>query len=134
MWTAIRQNTKEDNDMTSIYKHITSVPVVAGLLLCLGGLPANGGILVQCPGDADGSADWADGETQPANTKCFHLGSGDGFSTMADGKLQYIFGFSNLTGIPANVETGTADILAAGSLAANFPAPPSPLMKGTMSI
>jgi len=103
---------------------------VTGLFLCLASLPANGGILVQCPGDADGSADWAGGETQPANTKCLHLSSGDGFVTMADGKLQYIFGFSNLTGIPANVETGTADILAAGSLAANFPAPPIVLDEG----
>lgn len=103
---------------------------MAGVLLCLGGLPAHGGILVQCPGDADGSADWAGGETQPANTKCLHLSSGDGFVTMADGKLQYIFGFSNLTGIPANVETGTADILAAGSLAANFPAPSIVLDEG----
>jgi FtsP/CotA-like multicopper oxidase with cupredoxin domain len=116
-----RQN-KEEKGMATLYKHIQSA-ILAGVLLCLGGLPANGGILVQCPGDADGSADWTGGETQPADTKCIHLGSGDGFISMADGKLQYMFGFSDLTGIPANTGTGTADILAAGSLAAAFPAP-----------
>lgn len=115
--------------MTTSYNHIKSAAILTGLLLCLGGTPANGGILVQCPGDTDGSADW-DGEDQPVKTKCMHLGSGDGFVTMADGKLQYMFGFSNLTSIPTNVPTGTADILAAGTLAAEFPAPPIILDEG----
>lgn len=56
-------------------------------------------------------------ETQPANTQCMHLSGGDGFVKMADGKLQYIFGFSDLTGVP---QTGAME---AGILAAAFPAP-----------
>jgi FtsP/CotA-like multicopper oxidase with cupredoxin domain len=124
------RHNKEEKGMTNLHNHIKSITLLTGSLLCLWGLPANGGILVQCPGDADGTADWTGGETQPANTKCMHVGSGDGFVTMADGKLQYMFGFTDLTGIPTNVETGTADILEAGELAANFPAPPILLDEG----
>lgn len=109
--------------MATLYNHIKSVLVLTGVLLCLENMSAYGGVLVQCPGDADGSATWEGSEVQPANVECMHLGSGDGFVTMADGKLQYSFGFSNLTGIPANAAGGTAAILSAGSLAANFPAP-----------
>jgi FtsP/CotA-like multicopper oxidase with cupredoxin domain len=116
--------------MLTIYNRVKSVILLAGIFLCLGVLPADSGILVQCPDDTDGSADWAGGEIQPANTKCMHLGAGDGFITMADGKLQYMFGFSNLTGIPANTPTGTGDILAAGTLAAAFPAPAIVLDEG----
>ena len=34
------------------------------------------------------------------NVKCMHLAAGDGFIKMADGRLQYMFGFSDMTGIP----------------------------------
>ncbi len=46
-----------------------------------------------------------------------HLGGGDGFSIMADGRPQYMFGFSNLTGIPQ------AEVMQAGILASAWPAP-----------
>jgi FtsP/CotA-like multicopper oxidase with cupredoxin domain len=46
-----------------------------------------------------------------------HLTGGDGFVTMADGRPQYIFSFSDVTGTPE------ADVMEAGMLAAAFPAP-----------
>jgi FtsP/CotA-like multicopper oxidase with cupredoxin domain len=53
-----------------------------------------------------------------------HLGGGDGFINMADGRLQYMFGFSDLTGYTE------AQAMEAGSLAANFPAPTITLKQG----
>jgi FtsP/CotA-like multicopper oxidase with cupredoxin domain len=107
--------------------------------LSLGGMvfltavqPAGAGVFVQCPGDTDGSADWGAGETQPPNTKCMHLGAGDGFVTMADGRSQYMFGFSDLTGLATapRDRDNAVDVMAAGTLAAAFPAPPIVLDEG----
>ncbi|HBI15368.1 MAG TPA: hypothetical protein DDY20_07625 [Desulfobulbaceae bacterium] len=108
------------------------------IALSLGGVlvtsqSALAGILVQCPGDVDGDAQWATpGEIQPLNTKCMHLGAGDGFITMADGLSQYIFSFSDLTGLvtkPANPGDGD-DVMMEGMLGASFPAPPIVLEEG----
>ncbi|HHO47533.1 MAG TPA: hypothetical protein ENN06_03625, partial [Desulfobacteraceae bacterium] len=57
-------------------------------VLFLGGVlfaaqTAGAGVLVQCPGDKNGSASWEGDEVQPPNTKCMHLSGGDGFITMA---------------------------------------------------
>lgn len=100
----------------------------AFITLSLGGvlLTAQSGLaasIVQCPGDVDGDAQWeTPGEIQPFNTKCMHLGAGDGFVTMADGVPLYIFGFSNLTG--KKTRGGTVDdVMMGGMLAGNFPAP-----------
>ena len=109
--------------MATGYHRIIMKIVLTGSLFFLGSSAVHAGVLVQCPGDADGSATWTGAEVQPAHTKCMHLGAGDGFVTMADGKLQYVFGFSDLTGIAANTPTGTAEILEAGTTAAGFPAP-----------
>ncbi len=102
-----------------------------GLLVALAwglALPAYGAVFVQCPGDLNGDADRLDaGEAIPAarpNSVCMHLSAGDGFVTMADGYLQYIFGFSDLTGTPPD------QAVAAGLLAANFPAPTIALKQG----
>ena len=51
------------------------------------------------------------------NVKCMHLAAGDGFIKMADGRLQYMFGFSDMTGIPQ------AKAIGAGILRAAYPAP-----------
>ena len=112
-----------EGTMATEYHNIIMKIVLTGSLFFLDPLAVHAGVLVQCPGDSDGSATWTGAEAQPAHTKCMHLGAGDGFVTMADGKLQYMFGFSNLTGIPANTSSGTAEILEAGTTAANFPAP-----------
>ena len=79
---------------------------------------------IQCPGDLDGDAipDPVLGNNEPnpayrPEVKCVHLGAGDGFITMADGRRLYMFGFSDLTGIPQD------EAMMEGMLAAAFPAP-----------
>jgi FtsP/CotA-like multicopper oxidase with cupredoxin domain len=54
-----------------------------------------------------------------------HLSGGDGFSTMADGRTQYMFSFANLTGVGDVNGNGdiSDDVMAAGTLAAAWPAP-----------
>jgi FtsP/CotA-like multicopper oxidase with cupredoxin domain len=71
---------------------------------------------VQCPGDTNGDAII---DTPPVgrDVKCQHLTSGDGWVTMADGREIYIFGFSDVTGIPQE------QVLQVGIFRANFPAP-----------
>lgn len=76
---------------------------------------SEGVVNVQCPGDADGDALWTGAEVQPPNTQCIHLAAGDGFVTMADGHLQYTFGFSEVTGVLPE------DVMSTGMLAAEFP-------------
>jgi len=61
--------------------------------------PASASIFVQCPGDTDGDAVIDNPDPNHPTAKCMHLGAGDGYTNMADGYLQYIFGFSDLTGI-----------------------------------
>ena len=109
----------------------------AFIALCLGGAilaahQAGAGVLVQCPGDMNGSASWEGAEVQPPNTKCMHLSGGDGFITMADGTVQYIFGFSDLTGIPAIGPMGedlASEVLEV-RIGGHFPAPPIVLDEG----
>jgi FtsP/CotA-like multicopper oxidase with cupredoxin domain len=82
----------------------------------------SGAVYTQCPGDTNGDS-IPDASANP-NVKCMHLAAGDGFITMADGRRLYIFGFSDMTGrIPAQV-------MDAGALAANFPAPTIRLRQG----
>ncbi len=92
-----------------------------------------GAIFVQCPGDIDGDAipdPFLDpGHTLPnpafsPNVRCIHLAAGDGMVSMADGKPLYIFGFSNVTG------TFPSEVMSAGSLGANFPAPTLRMKEG----
>jgi len=89
--------------------------VAAGLLALGVAGDANAAAFVQCPGDKNGDA-VPEGPVNP-NLKCMHLGAGDGFIKMADGKLQYMFGFSNLTGVSQK------NAISEGILGANFPAP-----------
>src|SRR3990172_577758 len=94
------------------------------LVITFPALPASAAISVQCPGDTDGDAVWAAPEAQPGNTVCIHLTAGDGFVTMADGKLQYMFGFSDVTGTPPGM------VMDAGMLAGNFAAPTIKVKEG----
>lgn len=102
-------------------------PMGAALLALGGGFTeqAAAAAYVQCPGDRDGDA-VVDTPNHPdyRDVKCMHLGAGDGFVTMADGRLQYMFSFVDLSGIPEE------DTLDAGMLAANFPAPTIVLDEG----
>jgi FtsP/CotA-like multicopper oxidase with cupredoxin domain len=87
-------------------------------------LPSYGAVFVQCPGDSNGDAVIDSPDPLHPNAKCMHLSGGDGFVKMGDGYLQYIFGFSDLTGIPSG------QAMDAGLLAANFPAPTIALKQG----
>lgn len=111
--------------MTTMRMKAIRTPLLSSVLLLLLQLPGHAAVSVQCPGDTDGSATWEGTEVQPPNTKCMHLGAGDGFVTMADGLPQYIFGFSDLTGLVTNpAPPGTGDdVMMAGMLGASFPAP-----------
>jgi FtsP/CotA-like multicopper oxidase with cupredoxin domain len=82
---------------------------------------AGAAVYVQCPGDTNGDAL---SETPTPGVVCKHLGAGDGFSTMADGKPLYGFGFSDLTGVLP------AQAISTGLLAANFAAPTIELKEG----
>ena len=102
-------------------KHLSALLVAS--LLALGLMSnADAAVFVQCPGDKNGDA-IPEGPTDP-NLKCMHLGAGDGFVKMADGKLQYTFGFSDLTGVTEK------NAMNAGELAASFPAPTITLDEG----
>jgi len=59
-----------------------------------------------------------------ANVKCMHLTAGDGFANMGDGYLQYLFSFSNITGVPE------ADAVSTGILSHQIPAPTIELEEG----
>ncbi|MDB4957193.1 MAG: signal peptide protein [Myxococcales bacterium] len=79
---------------------------------------------IQCPGDLDSDAipdpllpNLQPNPTYRPEVKCKHLSAGDGFVTMADGRELYMFGFSDLTGVPQ------ADAMMTGMLNASFPAP-----------
>ena len=101
------------------------------LLLFVSVLSSEAAVDIQCPCDFNGDGDCEDindtlpplynePETQATlGVTCMHLGGGDGFARMADdsGRPQYIFSFSNLTGIPE------ANVMEAGILAAAWPAP-----------
>jgi len=78
---------------------------------------AHAAAFVQCPGDDDGDAIIDRRDHAHPNAKCMHLGAGDGFINMADGKLQYIFGFSQMTGQPE------ATVMDYAKLRAEFSAP-----------
>jgi FtsP/CotA-like multicopper oxidase with cupredoxin domain len=65
----------------------------------------------------------APGEAVP-DTKCMKNGAGDGFVTMGDGESKYIFSFSDQS------DRDDADVMGAGQLAANFPAPTIELDEG----
>ena len=97
-----------------------------GILVALawGFAPAHAGPFVQCPGDTDQDAVIDSPDPAHPNARCMHISGGDGFVKMADGYLQYIFGFADLTGIPL------AQAMDEGMLAANFPSPTIALKQG----
>ena len=98
--------------------------------LAIGPAASVAAVLVQCPGDKDGSADWGPGETQPVDTKCMHLTAGDGYATMGDGTPRYIFSFADVTGLPTKTQKQKDDLIQAGVLAHEWPAPTIELEQG----
>jgi len=94
---------------------LTALTMVAAVLFST--LPATAAVNVQCPGDTNGDAVIDTPDPNHPNAVCMHLGAGDGYIKMADGRPMYMFGFSNLTGVPA------ANVMDVGTLDAAFPAP-----------
>ncbi len=99
-------------------KWLYTTLMAVAVALVLGTAPASAShINVQCPGDTNGNALQDGGESWPANQKCMHLTSGDGYITMADGRVLYMFGFADATGWdPSNV-------MVDGILAGAYPGP-----------
>lgn len=115
--------------MRVIRLHRMLVPAV--LALMLGASVAGAQILVQCPGDLNGDAIpdqfLPGGQPNPAfdpAVRCLHLSAGDGFVNMADGRTLYIFGFSDMTGVPAD------QVMEQGTLKADFAAPTITMKEG----
>jgi FtsP/CotA-like multicopper oxidase with cupredoxin domain len=106
--------------------------LMAGLLL-FATMPAGAAVLVQCPGDKDGSAIVGDapgeGSANP-DIRCMHLSAGDGFATMGDGTTRYIFSFADVTGLPTKTKPEKDFMIQAGILAHEWPAPTIELEEG----
>lgn len=98
------------------------LPLAVAAALGAGTAPTLAAVFVQCPGDINGDA-VPDGPADP-NVVCKHLSAGDGFATMADGKVLYTFSFHDVTGVPPG------QVFDAGRLAANLPAPTIELKEG----
>lgn len=111
-------------------KYLKAVPVLVVTAYMSMTSNVNAASFVQCPGDVNGDA-VVDLPTTPGgksteNIRCMHLTAGDGFVKMADdsSRLQYMFGFADVTGTPQE------QAIDAGILAANFPAPTIVLEQG----
>jgi FtsP/CotA-like multicopper oxidase with cupredoxin domain len=100
--------------------------------LAIGPAAVSAAVQVQCPGDKDGSAIIGDGPGESANEdiRCMHLSAGDGFATMGDGTTRYIFGFADVTGLPTKTIKDKDDMIQAGMLAHEWPAPTIELEEG----
>lgn len=100
------------------------VPLYVAMLAALAGTSAQAAVFVQCPGDTNGDAVIDTPADPDRQVKCQHLAAGDGFINMADGKLQYIFGFSDVTQVAED------RVLRRASLGAEFSAPNIALDEG----
>lgn len=103
-------------------------------------LPPTFDLIVQMPQDTDGED--TDGDGDPDNDNVYLLlGAGDGFSTMADGYEQYMFGFSDLSHMlqmvmpydpanPALKSLPLEHVMHHGMLGAEWPAPTIKVREG----
>lgn len=78
---------------------------------------ARAATLVQCPGDTLGVGLIDKPDPNWPHAKCKSIAAGDGFITLGDGAVTYIFGFSDVTG------TAPLDIARTARFNANFAAP-----------
>jgi FtsP/CotA-like multicopper oxidase with cupredoxin domain len=107
--------------MSSVKLRKLLLPLALAAAFGATAVPAGAAVFVQCPGDTNGDAV---PETATPGVVCKHLAAGDGFVTMADGRVLYSFGFSDVTGV------APAQAIDSGILAANFPAPTIELQQG----
>lgn len=98
-------------------RNITVHQIISGLFwLLILAAPTMAEVQSQFYPDVDGID--TDGDGNPNNDNIFmHIAAGDGFVNMADGKLQYMFGFSNATEIPDDM------VMMEKMMGATFPAP-----------
>lgn len=100
--------------------------------------PAAAEVKVQCPDWNSGSTTQGPGLGQDSNGdefKCMHISGSDGFAKMADDTRLYIFSFSDLTESTYikqgnNYSIKDTELVEAGLLAANVPAPTVVLDEG----
>ncbi|MBI5487890.1 MAG: multicopper oxidase domain-containing protein [Deltaproteobacteria bacterium] len=79
--------------MNAIIRHSGALFAVLAVALTAG--PARATITQQCPLDTDGLDTDGDGNAAD-DVVCKHMIASDGFVNMADGKLLYVFGFSEI--------------------------------------
>jgi FtsP/CotA-like multicopper oxidase with cupredoxin domain len=92
-------------------------------ILCSSAVQAE--VFFQKPPDVDGIDTDYDGND--SNDHVFlHMAAGDGFVNMADGKLQYMFGFKDVT------DVNDEDVMGVSMLAAEFPGPQIVIREGQM--
>ncbi|MBW2091355.1 MAG: right-handed parallel beta-helix repeat-containing protein, partial [Deltaproteobacteria bacterium] len=115
-WAVMMISQRIFSKKTSGLKHISFIGLflLLGLFIAMPSMQAGARVVVQCPGDVDGDAIpdavFPEGHAQAGEPNpdydpdvvCRHMAAGDGFINMADGRLQYIFGFSDVTGVPEN--------------------------------
>lgn len=87
-------------------------PILGGMLMVLLMAGPSTAIESFCPTDTDG-----DGFSDDPNVECMHVAGGDGLSMMADGHPLYMFGFTDVTGVP------DGEVMSAAMLGANLPSP-----------
>ena len=107
--------------------YLKAIPAAIAFALLGMSSQVNAAAFVQCKGDTDGDAVVDQNKIKGVSTdniRCMHLSSGDGYVKMADGRVQYMFGYANLTGV------AEIDAIEAGILAAAYPAPAIELDEG----
>ncbi|HYE35905.1 multicopper oxidase domain-containing protein [Methylocaldum sp.] len=109
---------------TSVFR--MPLRLLTASVLCALANASHAAVYVQCPGDTNGDAVIDNPDPNHPRAVCQHLTAGDGFIRMGDdaGKLQYTFGFHDVTGVPPD------QVMDTGLLAANFPAPTISLKEG----
>ena len=99
------------------HKMLFMSPLVMALLLIAAPVPDAWAVaFVQCPEDVDGDGNLSNNPDMP-NISCQHLSGGDGWVKMADGRELYVFGFSDVSNMPAS------EVLTKGIFRTNSPAP-----------
>ncbi len=116
------------------HRILLMIPLLMALLFIAGPPQAWGAVDVQCPEDQDGDGIPAvhpgtgavldPDDTDLSNISCMHLTGGDGWVNMADGTELYVFGFSDVTGIPPS------EVLTKGIFRTASPAPTIQVREG----